>query len=223
MPIQSDIQRQERSPIVELFELSNYDLADASAVFRFNNYQQVTWQRNIYIPLPVEATGFEFSGGGQLPRPKMRISNVSGVIGSLIRQYNDLIGAKLTRRRTLEKYLDGQPTADPTAEFEPDIYYVERKVNENSEFVEWELSSSIDLEELQLPRRLIVSSVCIWRYRDANCGYTGSPVADVNDNPTTDPARDQCSKSIRGCQYRFDPGLTNQPLPWGGFPGSTRF
>jgi hypothetical protein len=33
-----------------------------------------------------------------------------------------------------------------------------------------------------LPRRQIIANVCQWKYRGAECGYTGPPVADANDN-----------------------------------------
>ena len=55
---------------------------------------------------PVQTTGFDKSGDGTIPRPKLAVSNYSGVISALARQYNDLVGAKLIRVRTFLKYID---------------------------------------------------------------------------------------------------------------------
>jgi lambda family phage minor tail protein L len=68
-----------------------------------------------------------------------------------------------------------------------------------------------------LPRRQVVQNVCAWRYRSAECGYTGGAVADINDQPTTDPARDQCGKRLASCKLRFG---QYAELPFGGFPAA---
>lgn len=52
-----------------------------------------------------------------------------------------------------------------------------------------------------------------WVYRSAECGYTGRAVADEKDQPTTDPKKDKCSGSLRGCQLR------NNVANYGGFVG----
>jgi phage-related protein len=56
---------------------------------------------------PVEADGFEYTGQGALPRPKIRISNILGSITAiLLSMPNGLEAAKVTRIRTLGRYLD---------------------------------------------------------------------------------------------------------------------
>ena len=218
-----DTQKLAHSPIIELFELSEYDSANPN-IFRFCNLSTVVWQGNTYQALPCEATGFEFRTGGALPRPHIKISNIGNIVSSLIATYNDLVGAKLTRKRTLEKYLDGMPTANPIAAFPNDIWYVDRKVVEvntgEQPIVEWELVSSLDLEGLELPRRTIVSSACTWKYRSSECSYTGTPIAKIDDSITADINQDQCGKRIASCKLRFG---ENSVLPFGGFPGATRY
>lgn len=170
-----------------------------------------------YAAYPIQASGFELSGRGQLPTPTLQVSNVFRDITKLILDYDDLVGAKLTRRRTFAKYLDGQPQADSTKEFDPDIYYVERKASENKLTVSFELSAALDLGDFRLPARKIVANACPWRYRSPECGYAGGPVADKQDRPTSDPALDDCSKLISGCRLRFGfYGVLN----FGGFPGA---
>jgi phage-related protein len=104
-----------------------------------------------------------------------------GTFTQAIDSFNDLVGGKVTRRRTLGKYLDGEPGADTTQEFPIDIYYIERKVTENALSITWQLVSIIDLEGLQLPRRVVTQNYCQWKYRSSECGYTGAPTIGAND------------------------------------------
>jgi lambda family phage minor tail protein L len=61
----------------------------------------------IYTRFPAQAQGFDRQGDGTIPRPKIAVANKDGIISSLTREYNDLVGAKLVRVRTFLKYLDG--------------------------------------------------------------------------------------------------------------------
>ena len=148
----------------------------------------VVWNGQSYVRLPLEATGFDYSSSGSLPRPKLAVSNIGSNITAillsvnLVTAGNDLGGAKVVRIRTLKKYLDGEAGADPHAKFPDEIWYVDRKSNENRAVVEFELASKFDLVGVMLPRRQIIANVCQWVYRGGECGYTGPPVADANDN-----------------------------------------
>ncbi len=113
------------------------------------------------------------------------------------------------------------PTADPNEHFLDEIWFIERKVSETKEVVEFELTTAIDLNGEQLPGRQVIAGVCGWLirggYRGPFCGYTGPAVADANDVPTTDPSRDQCGGRVRSCKLRFG---ADKPLPYGGFPAA---
>lgn len=82
----------------------------------------------------------------------------------------------------------------------------------------FELSSALNFQGVQLPRRQIVANNCPWRYRGADCGYNGPPVADEYDIITTDAAKDKCGKRVNSCKLRF--GQT-EPLSYGGFPAAS--
>lgn len=183
--INAEIQRLEASAIVQLFVL------DASALggglFRFfpgtaQLQQPISWQGAEYTPFPVEVKGFEFKGEGAPPRPALFFSNVLGTISALALGFDDLIGARLLRKRTFAKYLDGQPEANPTAAFPDDIFSIERKVNENKNSVEFELATAMDVDDVSLPKRNVLANLCVWTYRSAECSYAGDTVvADLND------------------------------------------
>lgn len=134
----------------------------------------IYWQGEEYSLRPIQAEGFEMTGQGAQPMPTLFVGNVGWFITALVLYVEDLVGAKLIRHRTLGKYLDGQPEADPEKDLPPDIWYVERKAAENNEIVEFELASALDVAGVQLPRRHIVANVCWWLscggYRGPYCG-----------------------------------------------------
>jgi lambda family phage minor tail protein L len=225
--VSGEIQKLEPSAIIELFEMDT--TVFGGDVVRFHAgtnalRQNIVWQGDTYTAFPLQAAGFDYSGNGQLPRPKLTVANVGGAITALVLNYDDLLGAKITRKRTLAKYLDAvnfpggtNPTADPAAEFSDDIFYIDRKVNENKNVVEFELAAAFDVAGVQLPRRQIVQNVCVWRYRGTECGYAGGNYFDANDDPVGSLALDVCGKRLSSCKARFG---ANNPLPFGSFPAA---
>jgi lambda family phage minor tail protein L len=222
MTIVSDVQKSWHDGLVEMFELDLQPITgNAVDKFYFTNQikpngGKVQWKSRIYEPLPISAAGFERSTSGQIPQPSLTVANVLGTFTQVIGPLDDLVGAKVTRRRTLGKYLDGEPSANINQEFPEDIYYIEQKTSENVLAITWTLGSALDLEGLQLPRRIITQNFCQWKYRSSECGYTGGPVADERDRATSNSSADVCGKRLRSCQLRFP----NQSLPFGGFPGA---
>lgn len=223
MTITADAQKLEPGALVRVYELDATMLG--AGMIRFHAHTQVGsiwWQGAEYSPWPIEADGFAATTG-QPPRPTLRVANVNAAVTAILQLTDDLIGAKLTVRSTLGQYLDAanfggvNPTADPNEHFPDEVWFVERKSAETKEVIELELVSALDFQGVQLPRRQIIANQCPWRYRSAECGYTGGPVADASDNPTSDPALDQCSKKLTGCKLRFG---EEGELPFGGFPAA---
>lgn len=227
MTIAGDIQKLNLGAVVEMYALDLTPMGGSLLRFHpgvnFNN-SNLVWQGNTYTRYPVQAEGFEFSSKGQLPRPTLRVSNVGSALTAYIALYGDLVGAPLTRKRTFVKYLDAvnfvgsvNATADPTAYFPDDVYYIDRKANENKNFIEFELASVLDLAGVKLPRRQIIQNICPWLYRGSECGYAGGAVAKADDTPTATLGEDVCGKRLPSCKLRF--GSTAE-LPFGGFPAA---
>ena len=168
----SDLQSINPSAIIELFTLQlSTSLHGANTIYRFhagsnlNANGKILWAGNEYLRFHVQASGFAFQKG-QLPRPKITISNATGLISSILLTVNetttgnDLTGATVTRIRTLAKFLDKEnfinntnPTEDPTAEFPKEIYAIDRKSTETREIVEFELAAPTDLAGVRIPKR----------------------------------------------------------------------
>ena len=125
-PVFSDVQKVNPSSIIELFKLElkeglNYATGNPDGVttsYRFhagtnlNANGEIVWNSESYLRFPVEATGFAFQRG-QLPRPTITISNMGTpnmsailVIANAFTAGNDLTGAKVTRIRTMARFLD---------------------------------------------------------------------------------------------------------------------
>lgn len=56
-------------------------------------------------------------------------------------------------------------------ELTPDIFYIDRKVQEDSTNVVYELSSLLDVEGVKLPSRILLSKNCPFTYRGEGCIY----------------------------------------------------
>ena len=170
----SDLQPINPSAIIELFTLQlSSSFHGANTIYRFhagsnlNANGEIVWAGNSYSRFPIEATGFAFQKG-QIPRPKITISNAFGTISAILVTVNqttagnDLTGATVTRIRTMARFLDAvnfpsnsNPfgTPDPTAEFRRQKYLIDRKSAENREIVEFELAAPTDLAGVKLPKR----------------------------------------------------------------------
>ena len=168
----NDISKINPGSVIELFTLTlKTALHGANTVYRFHSgsnqtNQDIVWAGNSYIRFPIIAEGFAFQRG-QLPRPKLIVSNALGTISAIlvtvneITAGNDLTGATVTRIRTLARFIDNANftgnnpfgTPDPNAEFPREIYSVDRKSAENREIVEFELAAVFDLAGIRVPKR----------------------------------------------------------------------
>ena len=189
-PVFNEIQKINPSAIIELFVLQLVTSLHGTSsglpssnnennIYRFhagsnlNANGEIVWAGKSYMRFPVIAEGFAFQRG-QLPRPKLSVSNATGIMSSILESVNlvtvgnDLTGATVTRIRTMARFLDAvnfpgnsNPlgTPDPTAEFKREIYTVDRKATENREIVEFELAAVFDLAGVRAPKRQCTRSL----------------------------------------------------------------
>lgn len=216
-----ELQSLSPTAVIELFELDATNIPGGS-LYRFHAGTNeigtaIVWQGNSYTPYPIKAEGFEITTKGTLPRPSISVANVDGMLGMLVADLEDLIGAVVTRKRTLLKFLDaanfagGNPDANPSVAYPDDIYEVERKISETKSAVVFELVASLDAHGQMLPKRIIQATICGWVYKGTECGYSGGLAT--------------CNKSYNstsgdgGCRQHFP---LPAALPFGGFLGASR-
>ena len=148
------------NPTVYLFHAGN-NMKDST---------NLIWQSNTYTRTPVRADGFKYTGKGKLPRPTLTFSNLLGTITAILQLTNqttalsDLSGAKVTRRRTLSRFLEASNfpssvnpygTPNPSAELPREVYFIERKTIENRNIVQFEMVGSFDLFGINAPKKLV--------------------------------------------------------------------
>lgn len=216
----SDLQEISPSSIIELFKLElNAEQHGVNETYYFhagtslNENGEVVWAGHNYLRFPLAAEGFAYSGKGSLPRPVIRVANVMGTITALLLTLpNGLAGAKITRIRTLARYLDDAnfpsgnpwlPGGDSTAAFPEEVYFIDRKASETRDVVEFELAAAFDLAGVRLPKRQCISSICQWEYRSPECGYTGTNYFNENDIAVSSAQYDVCGKRLTSCEARF--------------------
>lgn len=161
------------SPYIELYELDCTALGGLTYHFTNNLYEngtQVVWQGNNYTFIPIQSTGWEIMGGTangstSQPTPTITVSNVNKILLNAVVTLGDIVGAKLTRYRTFQKFLDGQPAEDSSEFLGPDVYYINQKVAHNNSIISFQLINPIDLPGKYLPGRQIL--------KDAPDGFPG--------------------------------------------------
>ena len=175
----NDLQKQSPgSPLVSLFEL---ELSPTSSVYfhsgndesyadiQFRDKDTPTTIRT-YEALPVEFQGFEVSSEGPGARPTVSFATVLTKFITSLGNFTleDLVGKKIYRRRTLQKYLYGESgDSNPPIEYGIQSYIIDRKATQNSLAVIFELASPFDLDTVAIPRRVIIPNSCNWQYQGA--------------------------------------------------------
>lgn len=225
MSIETNVQSLSPGSIIDMYEVDTGDYGQG--ILRYCAHanekgEDIIWQGNVFYRFPVKVEGYKKSSKGTLARPTMTLANVGGMFSSYLRIFNYFLGAKITRKRTFVKYLDAtnfvsgvNGSADPNTMFPNESYFVDRLVSETLEFIVLELAVSWDVTGVKLPLRQVIRDTCQWQYRGDECGYTGAPVAQIDDTPTGSMSLDRCSKRMSGCKLRWG---TNNPLPASFFP-----
>jgi len=125
------------SAIIDLFELElveglHYATGNPlgiTTIYRWhsgvaeNSQGELVFNGNTYSQMPIEAEGFDYKGSSQksrLPRPTLRVSNLLSTVSTILAEINgvtpnnDLIGAKVTRFRTMAKFISASNTGGQT-------------------------------------------------------------------------------------------------------------
>jgi lambda family phage minor tail protein L len=151
------------SAYIELFELDTTNIGGMD-IFYFTpitdgNGGFVEFDGNVYIPIPVSFEGSQYTATSQAPsKPTLTVSNVSHYLINVIASLGDLCGAKVTRKRTFARYLDGQPDQDGSAYFPPDVMIIDQKVSHDKHNIRFSLTITMDRPDLMLPLRQVLKN-----------------------------------------------------------------
>ena len=156
-------------------------------------YGQVVYNRNTYYGFPIFMDGVEVNNDGAMNRPTLSLANVESLLrtsstfqnafnadfasgqsatGLSNFKIDNLVGKRLTRRRTLEKYLNVSAghTTDTDAtrdiiELPRSAYVIDRIASKDSIVVTLELASPFDLAGMRIPSRAVIGKYCSWIYK----------------------------------------------------------
>jgi len=188
---------------IDMIKLRDNLNLGSEPIYRFhagkNSSNPIYWRDNGYQPLPIEIEDLETKSDGTLPRPKISILNTGGLLSKIVSSNDDFVGCRVTRIRTFAKFLDGQNyqnrgtnesgenpfgRSDPRAQMAEDIFFINRKIAETSQVIQFELATALELGQTRLPGRTVIANYCTWKYRcSIGCRYSGLPKADTNDKP----------------------------------------
>ena len=175
--LNEDLQKQSVDAAVELWEI---ELSSSTSAYFFSGLDSdldtVEFRDRVtpaltrtYEALPILGEGFSQKSDGPSARPKLTVANIldtfSGALGGLTNK--DLLGKKIYRRRTLEKYLHPTDTSSPPVEMPIQMYYIDRISDQSILSVTFELASPFDVGGIQLPKRVILGNACSWEYQGA--------------------------------------------------------
>ena len=124
-----------------------------------------------YNAIPIQLEGFDVQSDGAISRPSMTVANIESTfkdaLGGL--GFEDLIGRRITRRTTQEKYLVGNSgDSTPPVEFPSITYVIDRIASKSIMGVTFELAAPFDLAGIKLPRRVVIGGACPWKYQGAS-------------------------------------------------------
>lgn len=140
---------------VELFELDCTNIGGQS--YRFTNSSQngLSFGGLDYVYMPIEFDGIDIKGSGAQSRPTMTISNITKVLLSATITLGDLVGAKVSRIRTFETYLDTGSSPNQNQKLPVDSYYISAKKVHTRDVMQFELCTALDKAQIKLPRRQV--------------------------------------------------------------------
>ncbi len=231
MTIRADEQRASVEAIVSLYTLDATAIGGGvhRLVAAARDGETLRYQDVAYRPIPIEIEGVDYRAGGTASRPTLAVSRLDTPFIAAALAVDDFRGATLQRIRTLARYLDGGPDADPNRHWPREGWRIERLARQTRDRLVWQLASPLDLDLVRLPRRQVLRNVCAWVYRRwngaafdytaATCPYAGLDYFDADDVRVFDAAADRCSRRLSGCTARFGRGAA---LPYGGFLGVGR-
>lgn len=212
-----ELAKLEQNALLDLWEIDLTRLTSIRGtqgiIYRLHNGKNekdgnVVWKGNEYMAYPIKGSNFENSVKGTANRPKLAISNLLGFVTGLVNEFDDCLGAVVTRRQVYAHHLDPvnfvsgvNSKHNPNNEIAT-TFIIEQVSAIKTDVVEFTLAIPTELDGLLLPARMMMSNTCQHIYRSVECGYTGGAVADEKDQPTTDIKKDKCSKCLTGCKLR---------------------
>jgi lambda family phage minor tail protein L len=167
--------------LVTLFEFSGFG---TPLYFHSENTQaDIYWNGNAYEAFPMLIEGIEKHADGASARPTLMMPNVESLFKSGSKfdtdgvpnqnsfLADDLLGKRVTIRKTLSKYVsEGTNTNQSPFEFPKAEYVIDRIAQKTSISLTVELASPFELQNVKVPSRVVTGKYCPWIYKGWTTG-----------------------------------------------------
>jgi len=142
---------------IELLEVDATHLGAGILFYTNSSKDPILWAGQTYNPFPYKLDNLSTKGDGTaLARPTIEVSNVHKTFHTALLSLGNLVGVKMTRRRTFYKFTGNGTNPDTNAEYPPQEFIVSRKLTQTKTIIKLELASLLDRPSLKLPPRLIL-------------------------------------------------------------------
>lgn len=179
--------KRENTPIY-LYTIYDYD---GSSDLHFAEYDSNVIYGGIeYQKFPITHEYISENIEGEIDSVKITVCNISRLIQAYLEQYN------FRNKKVRILMVWANQLSDPDAYIE-DIYYIDSYTADQKD-VAFTLKSKFDVLEVTLPARKYSRNYCGWKFKSAECGYSGGET--------------ECNKTLTRCRE-----LSNQTR-FGGFP-----
>ena len=166
--------------------------SDNTILYLVRNNENITFQDNEYIAFPFELGDIKESSKGEIPSLSIKISNVTKAIQYYLEQFNGAIGSQIKIIVVNSSYL-----SEDYSELELD--YEVTGASSNAQWVEFTLGIPNPLRK-RFPLHRFIAEHCNWRFKSAECAYSGVEF-------TT------CDRTLKACRAR------DNTSRFGGFLG----
>lgn len=184
----SEKNKQENQP-VRIYEIYDYDGEDSNLYFAEWD-SDITFDSQVYTKFPITIEAIGENGKGEIDTVRLTVENVSRTIQGYLETY-DLRGKKVSIKTVWANQL-----ADANAYIE-DVYYIDSYTADQMNVV-FDLTSKLDVLNVQLPLGTYSRTHCRWKFKSDECGYSGG--------------ESSCNRTLQRCRE-----LSNQSR-FGGFP-----
>lgn len=105
-----------------------------------------------YSAFPIVMNGFEINSEGNLPQPTLTVGAVENkILAAAMGSYGDLVGMKITRRKTYSNYLDGEVDEDSTQHSFVERFVASQLIERSKSQISWKLVTPLDLPNMIIP------------------------------------------------------------------------
>lgn len=182
---------------VEIDDTTELDIAEYDV--------PVVYGGKVYTPFPITREGIPMNLSGEIDMVRVAVANVNQQMGAYLLANNGLRGKKVVMKLVFSSLLD-----DPDAHIDNEYWIDGAIITEQT--ATFNLTSKLDLLQVQIPLRSFIRDFCPWDYKKLGCWiFTGtySPPSGFANAAT------QCDKTRKGehgCEYH------NNVKRFGGSP-----